>query len=803
MLSTKSSLLEEINCTPVRRQHSAPARLLDGCLLRVGSLTQQVDSLLDKVRGVPTRSQSVPDLTKVSARGAASVILEQVLAKVWDRIKFSMSVSKQCHHCHRLLSHPDHKGVGSGSNRCTLDHFELCPGGRKSEKGWTGCPDEGDDSDGQEGGPSSSTDTVTSGEASPNEEFNEINITKPKILPAEDKLVKLDPKSVEESLAIAASIADRVVLDTVEIEDTDDEEDMHLREEIERLQQQVELQKKAKDDMESLAKKEKKRLRREKLEKERADLMQQSKLLSRPSQPSSAANKSVTFLAKDAGKNLKVKAAELAAKQQAKDNKMNKKDVDGLTIAGIRALPGMTPEVEQWMTRFSSSIPSLAKTPTAPIATGASFQPPGVLASHPQMSSQTSDLERQGCDAFDTDYVFSTSRGKLVPVVHDSPGRRSTTVPQLSFNQNNAGGTASGLETGTRAGLDQDGEASEDEDCPVQPEKGYRLEWFRDTAGRKYFIQKLITECYTPELVKSYVCDETTGRLYVQQVPKQNCPPVAKKAEISVPRQHPSTPAYVDHRVGSSTPVPQVLQGVRSPAPSLPLPKGERHPGFFPGDSEKEGKSKMPDLVQWARNCPVNWTTKVTTDKINSVLWAWANMSELLATRTGQAPNLQPGELEARLEHCCNVLEITLQGSSQSDFCGDSWEVARLYDQKVQQKVDQKHFSWLQLSAMSHGASHPHELMAAHQELSRKPKKTRDSSGGGGGVKDRNDDQRKKSGRCRTWNKSEVRGKCTYEVENAPEKCMYSHECTYCKSKSLKPVDHQRFFCKKRLEEES
>ena len=154
------------------------------------------------------------------------------------------------------------------------------------------------------------------------------------------------------------------------------------------------------------------------------------------------------------------------------------------------------------------------------------------------------------------------------------------------------------------------------------------------------------------------------------------------------------------------------------------------------------------------------------------------------------------------MEHFCNVLEIALQGSAQSDFCGDSWNVARLYDQKVQQKVDSSQFTWLQLSAMSHGASHPHELMAAHQELSRKVKNTNGGGNGGGNGRGGGREDTKVKRKCGTWNKSEVRGKCTYEVENAPEKCRYSHECSYCKSKSLQPVDHQRYFCKKRLEEE-
>lgn len=38
----------------------------------------------------------------------------------------------------------------------------------------------------------------------------------------------------------------------------------------------------------------------------------------------------------------------------------------------------------------------------------------------------------KGGDAVDMDFVYSTSRGKLVPVVHDSPGIRSSTVHQVS-----------------------------------------------------------------------------------------------------------------------------------------------------------------------------------------------------------------------------------------------------------------------------------------------------------------------------------------------------------------------------------
>ena len=116
----------------------------------------------------------------------------------------------------------------------------------------------------------------------------------------------------------------------------------------------------------------------------------------------------------------------------------------------------------------------------------------------------------------------------------------------------------------------------------------------------------------------------------------------------------------------------------------------------------------------------MGWTSKASQSNLNVVLWGWAYVAELLATRTGMAPNLENGELESRLQHFCNVLEITMQSSTLTDFGGDAWAVARLYDRKVQQKVDSKLFSWVQLTEMNHGASLLHELIAATQELAKK-----------------------------------------------------------------------------------
>ena len=130
----------EVPAPPLRRHSSAPsALLLDGCLRRVRSLSDQLDIVTDQVRKSMTLSVSTPDLT-----GSLSVVhsfVEDLLSQVVSSQSRMPGSVRQCHHCHRPLSHPDHAGVGSGVKRCTLGHYELCPGGRRTGLVWTGCPE--------------------------------------------------------------------------------------------------------------------------------------------------------------------------------------------------------------------------------------------------------------------------------------------------------------------------------------------------------------------------------------------------------------------------------------------------------------------------------------------------------------------------------------------------------------------------------------------------------------------------------------------------------------------------------------
>ena len=665
-----------------------------------------------------------------------------------------------CHHCHAPQSNPVHAGILTGAGNCTLQHWEECQlqkeeGYDKHKKWWTGCPNLVEDHD----------------------------KTKDKLDENDSLLTDLDDDEIKLKTDSNKDEAYQPSSDESE-DETEEEEDRLAAEEVENLRLRVEEQARQIKEDESLALRvaQKEQQRAEKLQR-RADLeKRRAELMSRESQnlqqlasaaTSSGLSKSVPrstgFTSVDSSKfaaaeKLKSRAAAHAAKQQKAAADLAKLRNDNqLNIGGIRKLQGMNQVVENHLVGFQSAIPSLARDPTAHMQSGAQFQPSGVL-----------DTAAGGLTVA-PGYVYVAELGQLVPTVSSlgsGPGAALSVQTPARVTTRQASPTVQHSDT----------EVSADEDCPVSPAPGYRLVWRVDSQGRKYCEEKAVRE-QSPEIVTTWV-KRSDGRIYKEQVTDRS----RDKVNTGTKSKSSSAPMYVDHRQPSTS-------RTQSRVARGPVNREERQPTFI-STEERAGKdTSLPGLVKRARMCQVSWTDKITTDQLNPVIWSWAYIADLLASRTGQAEDLPVGELEARLQHFLNVMEVTMQTSNKTDFAGDSWKVGRLYHNKVQAKVDQGATTWCSMMERWESATLPHELMAAQQELAPKPTKTkpRDQE-----VKSRDADA--KPPRCGTWNTWETRGICKYESEHPGQKCNYVHDCTYCKTKKFKPVNHQRLFCPKRIE---
>ena len=472
------------------------------------------------------------------------------------------------------------------------------------------------------------------------------------------------------------------------------------------------------------------------------------------------------------------RAADKKAKQKAESS--------SLTIDNIRKIPDVQQQALELMNKLQNMIPSLAADPTA----GGNSASLGLAtAAAASLPSQLQAAVQQP----ETRFVYVASLGQTVPVV-DTPAD----IPSLRTVGQSSPET------------DSDDECSEDDDCQLLPEPGQRFLWRRNVDGSKFFVPVPAKRSSSPGLVWKYVLDNQTGRYERRQVAAAPAnPSVRSQKEVlsNDVKKASSSPQYVDHRVQHAG---VAGAGVRTGK----LRREERQPSYVCSDSqsEKRGKeSNIPELVHYARECPVSWTSKVTSEKINPVLWSWAYVSQLLSTRTGQAPALEDGELEARLQHFLSVLEITLQTTGQTDFPSDAWKVARLYHGKVQQKIDSGVYSWVQMQQQWGAATLPHELMAARAEIPigiKANKTVQDGTAaargaGKTGKNGKRDDDDLKRQVCYAWNDSEIRGKCKWEMEHAGQTCLRMHVCSWCKFKDFKPVTHQRSFCqRKRTEEE-
>ena len=665
-----------------------------------------------------------------------------------------MLSTRMCHGCHSPIDE-GHKGYPSGAEKCPLDHWDECAGGiPRDNTDWRPCP-------------SSSAEVSENGNGDDSNLLDETEglDTAPRVTGVVEATVS-EKAAAERSLQIDNTESEKFI----ELgSDIDDDEDTLVK--LEATFALLKEQKIKQQNEHALREKRERRERIEFLKSENGKLslamggdIGGTKLKVPSIKPPKKVAAAITRVPNPKPKYTSTNEDVLDKYdvgagdwQPAFQQHLNKNQLDsaqyrpgeeqiysGLDMNGIRKIPGVRTEVDILINLIKSQVPCLDCRPSH--VPGQKLPPP-------------SHQRQESADTVEEFVYHRRPDGTLVKVrVVGDPAK---VVPHQD-----------------------DLEISSDEDCDMVPSAGFRLRWMRDSAGEKYFVEEKEPEKSLPQMVYKYVKD-ASGRSYRRLVPVTS--------KLATPTTA-TTTRYVDHRSTSANRDPG---GPRAPLSS----DVERRPGFIsvstgPTAEEKQGKGITQDIVQFARNCPVSWTSKVTSDKINLGLWSWSYVAQLLASRTGQAPTLGQGELEAKMQHFLNVLEIALQPSNPSEFEGHSWRIARLYAEKIQNKIDRGE-TWTKFDEKYGTDSQPSELMAAREETGPKPalRKTMVK----GKEEDKRDVAKLPRRLCTTWNTSTVEGKCEWEVQNEGKSCDRRHDCTWCKEKGKRNLFHQRTFCRQRL----
>ena len=710
-------------------------------------------------------------------------------------IQFTMKPTRQCHGCHGY-NDADHNEIPLGANKCPLPHDDRCPGGivaGKDSKGseWRACKE------GYRGPDDRGSDfSDSSDEESENEHIeNEIDyLDYPKL----DKIHALPNTSGATSPTCTTSVSGAHSLltqssSTATVSSAQQAPLLSTSHESSLVQEKADLEnlRKVRETLEQqaqLVEQQKEKAALEELRRERVGLEEQEQLFQQQKISAERVELQRQLQAERARiEKLKKSSGALPSSQSHFVEQLKKQNqaaaplthdfqshYTGPDIKQIRKTKGLRRGVEKRVQTVRGDIPSLGHRQTAGQLHTAtqSDRNLGARKKVPATSQSKTPLEQE----FEE---FRRWKEMNTKAASQSESESDASPPRVATAQRRrAKGHAQ-----VQDPITEPSSSSEDETGQTMV-----LVYRRDEFGVKYRTYEPV-QVDDQAVQYAWITDPNTGRAYKQAV--QSKPPPNKHTQVhTAASSHQQAPRHLDHRIESGTPEYGYRRGMRSPV-SNRRQHNERVPGIVPLE-DKDGKSvdsKTTTILDWAKNCPVTYAEKIKYDEMNLPIWIWAYVSEILATRTGMAPDMAKGELEARLQHLLCVLQVALVNSEKTDFNSKGWSIASIYAKRIQQKLDRGLDTWSDFKRFGHDP-HPSEMFSAKTEADRKiPFKKKDEKPDKGG----------KRMMCTTWNNFEVERKCQYLLDNpSATRCIRRHDCSYCLEKNHGTFYHQRRFCAKR-----
>ena len=339
-------------------------------------------------------------------------------------------------------------------------------------------------------------------------------------------------------------------------------------------------------------------------------------------------------------------------------------------------------------------------------------------------------------------------------------------------------------------------------------------------SGNVYAVQVTVQPAPPPPVQQyEWRCDPQTGRTYQVQVPALQSPYVSGQA---VPPPPPPPPVRIyewrcDPQTGNRYQI-EVTASQKSPYRSSQLrsphsppwtqqeagigPQQYQHPEDFNQQLQKQMKGivklceggvtkKGMKTLDFAKKGSAKWAKKANIESINLPLFTLGAISELESSLSGRTESLSEGDFLAKLQHIKNYLDVCCLNSEPTDFKGYGWSIAKDYAMKVEEVVEQNLTTW---EAMPGGVQ-TSQLLLAQMDC---PKPSKTAPKVGSGISKEKEVTPATKPRCPTYNSCKTDDKCEYEVSNPDKKCLFKHDCNWCKKNLRQSWNHQEWNCKKK-----
>ena len=198
-------------------------------------------------------------------------------------------------------------------------------------------------------------------------------------------------------------------------------------------------------------------------------------------------------------------------------------------------------------------------------------------------------------------------------------------------------------------------------------------------------------------------------------------------------------------------------------------------------------KCKQLRAIDFVRLSNFSYINQLKPSNMNISFYSYGSIRHLLLLSNGTLPPISKEEYNARLQHLLNVLELVCLSGSLKEYNGQSFNIAKFYDEKILQDIEFGYKTWLGLDKCIDSTAWNYAKESVSDQKSSQVQ---------GAKNQQNQSQNSSQKLCTTYNTFKRGESCAFEFNNPGETCVYLHSCSACRQRGFNNRCHKAFNCR-------